>query len=470
MKRNILLFVCAFLATLGVCAGVFMLLKQQANKQADEAAAQATASTAATSTPDPGLTPEPQPEPQPEPTPAPAPTPEPVVEPQPEPTPEPQPEPQPEPTPEPQPEPVQLKEQPRNAEHKSALTAAAVLEAKDPAAALQELLDKGEITQEAAEQLAAWGTRHKVKAVEEVGNSRRPNGDRVTRYRLVSEDGGEDLLIDVVSVKGGKVFIESAKPSSSDKTKLAPGADSITVAEGFVEAVRRGNMTVARTMVTGDMVSDATVAGLCMIFEEGEFKLREQAPIRNTFSTENNAGYLVYVLSPISTRPANVGMELTRIEGNDWRVKAVALDALLSSYESIASDEGGHYFPIVKNPKGGDSLALFFAFNEFELTPRSKRQLQIVAELLKASKGKLDISGHTDDVGSEKYNLQLSIRRAEAVKEALVSFGVDAAQISTEGMGKTQPRRFYTTEDTTEQIDYIRGENRRAEIYLDFES
>lgn len=470
MKRNILLFVCAFLATLGVCAGVFMLLKQQANKQADEAAAQATASTAATSTPDPGPTPEPQPVTQPEPAPAPAPTPEPVVEPQPEPTPEPQPEPQPEPAPEPQPEPVQLKEQPRNAEHKSALTAAAVLEAKDPAAALQELLAKGEITQEAAEQLAAWGTRHKVKAVEEVGNSRRPNGDRVTRYRLVSEDGGEDLLIDVVSVKGGKVFIESAKPSSSDKTKLAPGADSITVAEGFVEAVRRGNMTVARTMVTGDMVSDATVAGLCMIFEEGEFKLREQAPIRNTFSTENNAGYLVYVLSPISTRPANVGMELTRTGGNDWRVKAVALDALLSSYESIASDEGGHYFPIVKNPKGGDSLALFFAFNEFELTPRSKRQLQIVAELLKASKGKLDISGHTDDVGSEKYNLQLSIRRAEAVKEALVSFGVDAAQISTEGMGKTQPRRFYTTEDTTEQIDYIRGENRRAEIYLDFES
>ena len=37
-------------------------------------------------------------------------------------------------------------------------------------------------------------------------------------------------------------------------------------------------------------------------------------------------------------------------------------------------------------------------------------------------------------------------------------------------MGKTQPRRFYTTEDSTEQIDYIRGENRRAEIYLDFES
>ena len=478
MKRNILLFLCAFLATLGVCAGVFMLLKHRANIQAEEAAAQAAAT--APATPDPVPAPTPTEEPKGEPAPADEPGTEPAAEPTvtPEPTPAPVEEPRTEPTvePEPQPEPttppeeLKLRETPRNAEHKSALTAAAVLDAQDPAAALKNLLEKGEITPEAAEQLAAWGSKNKIKAVEEVGNSRRPNGDRVTRYRLVSENGSSDLLIDVVTQKDGKTFIESAKFSSADKTRLEPGADSITVAEGFVEAVRRGNMAVARTMVTGSEVSDATVAGLCMIFEEGEFKLREQAPIRNTFTTENNAGYLVYVLSPMSTRPANVGIELTRTNEQDWRVKAVALDALLSSYESIASDEGGHYFPIVKNPKGGDSLALFFAFNEFELTPRSMRQLQIVAELLKASKGVLQISGHTDDVGSEKYNLQLSIRRAEAVKTALVSFGVDEKQISTEGMGKTQPRRFYTTEDTTEQIDYIRGENRRAEIYLDFES
>ena len=43
MKRNILLFLCAFLATIGVCAGVFMLLKHRANLQAEEAAAQAAA-------------------------------------------------------------------------------------------------------------------------------------------------------------------------------------------------------------------------------------------------------------------------------------------------------------------------------------------------------------------------------------------------------------------------------------------
>jgi hypothetical protein len=238
-----------------------MLLKQQANIQADEADKHA-GTVAATPTP------EPKPEPQPEPAPAPAPTPDPPSvpseepAPQPEPQPEPTPEPSGEPTPAPQkPEELKLSETPRNAEHKSALTAAAVLQAEDPAAALKNLLEKGEITQEAAEQLAAWGTQNKVKAVEEVGNSRRPNGDRVTRYRLVSDNGGQDLLIDVVREKNGRTYIESAKPSSSDKTKLDAAADSITVAEGFVEAVRRGDMAVARTMVTGTVLQPFSAKG-----------------------------------------------------------------------------------------------------------------------------------------------------------------------------------------------------------------
>ena len=93
-----------------------------------------------------------------------------------------------------------------------------------------------------------------------------------------------------------------------------------------------------------------------------------------------------------------------------------------------------------------------------------------MAELLKLSRGKLNISGHTDDVGSEQYNLRLSQRRADAVKAALVGFGVEAEQITTHGLGKSQPRRIYTQEDSEQTVDYIRGENRRAEIYLDFES
>ena len=88
----------------------------------------------------------------------------------------------------------------------------------------------------------------------------------------------------------------------------------------------------------------------------------------------------------------------------------------------------------------------------------------------KQTGGKLNISGHTDDVGSERYNQRLSERRAEAVKAALVGFGATEEQITTHGLGKSQPRRVYAEGDSEQTVDYIRGENRRAEIYLDFES
>lgn len=471
MSRNILLFLVSFFVTLGVCIGIFILLKQNAENP-DAAAARekilAPAEPAPVAKPTPAPAPKPVDQKAESKTPAPAPKPvEPVKQ-----EPEVKEQPAVEPAPAPKAEEPELKpaEKPRSAEHEAALIAAAGMAAENPKEALSKLAEQGKMSQATADALAAWAAQHKISKVEEVGNTRLPNGDRVTRYRLVSEGGKEDMLVDVTTKRDGSVSITAVQTTTADKTDISAAPDSMTVAEGFVEAVRRGDMATARDMVTGVDVSDATVAGLCMIFEEGEFALREQTPIRNTFENAKNSGYIIYVVSKHDNKPANVGMELTKTESGAWRVKAVAMDALLSSYENVATAEGGRYFPIVKNPKGGDSLALFFAFNESALTPRSLRQLQIVAVLLKKSKGQLNISGHTDDVGSEKYNLALSERRAAAVKEALVSFGVDASQITTHGLGKSQPRRTYTTDDSEQQIDYIRGENRRAEIYLDFES
>lgn len=361
-----------------------------------------------------------------------------------------------------------LSERPRTPEHGAALEVEAALKSDDPAAALQKLVERGKLSPETAATLLEWSRSHQAQGIENVGTSRRDDGSKVSRWRIKSADGGEDMLIDVVTSRNGEVRVESASSTSSDKTKLSAASDSLSVAEGFVESVRRGDMATARGMISGAEVSDATVAGLCMIFEEGEFSLRQDAPIRNTFENAAHAGYLVYLVTQGGDKPCNFGLELSKADM--WKVTGVALDSLLASYEDSGNAEGGHFFPIVKNPKGGDSLALFFGFNEAVLTPRSMRQLQIVAELLKQSKGKLNISGHTDDVGSDQYNIKLSVQRALAVKEALVSFGVDASQISTRGLGKSEPRRVYKVDDSEQQINYIRSENRRAEIYLDFES
>lgn len=361
------------------------------------------------------------------------------------------------------PVPAALQQTPRSSAHACALETARALASADPAAALAKLQEAGSLSPEAAEVLSSWAREHEAVEVQEVGTGRTADNKEFTRYRIHDGKGGSDVVVDVAEEEG-VVRVMRAFESPTGAT-VAQTGDSMSVAEVFVSAVQRGDMPAAIGMVRGREVSNATIAGLCMIFEDGDFSLREKAPIRCTLANGDRAGYMVYLTS--EKTPARVGLELQQTpEG--WYVDAVAPEDLLSAYEKAALAEGGCYFPLVKNPKGGDSLALYFAFDHAELTPRSLRQLKIVAELLKQSKGKLNISGHTDDVGGVDYNLQLSRRRADAVRDALVGFGVPVEHILTEGLGKSQPRRTYSDQDTEQQVDFIRGENRRAEIYLDF--
>ena len=65
---------------------------------------------------------------------------------------------------------------------------------------------------------------------------------------------------------------------------------------------------------------------------------------------------------------------------------------------------------------------------------------------------------HTDNIAGDAFNLDLSKRRAAAVKDDLVErFGIDAARLSTDGHGRSQPA---DTNDTTEG----RARNRRVEL------
>jgi outer membrane protein OmpA-like peptidoglycan-associated protein len=127
-----------------------------------------------------------------------------------------------------------------------------------------------------------------------------------------------------------------------------------------------------------------------------------------------------------------------------------------------------YFTPLLPNPKGGDTLVLYFAFDEDELTPRTRRQLEIVADVLRGDRGKqLTISGHTDALGSEDYNQALSARRAEAVKRFLVECGVAEEQVRTVAQGPRRPRRPNFTRDGEDNPEGRRV-NRRSEIYLDF--
>ena len=84
---------------------------------------------------------------------------------------------------------------------------------------------------------------------------------------------------------------------------------------------------------------------------------------------------------------------------------------------------------------------VYFDFNRATIKPESADALrEIAAALPLASRRRFVIEGHTDGIGSERYNDQLSAARAAAVKAALVrDYGVDAARMSTTGLGERRP-------------------------------
>jgi OmpA-OmpF porin, OOP family len=99
-----------------------------------------------------------------------------------------------------------------------------------------------------------------------------------------------------------------------------------------------------------------------------------------------------------------------------------------------------------------------FAFNSYRLLPPSFQELDQVAQfLLDYPRIRVQLFGHTDDQGSEKYNVKLSQERAKNVGEYLKSMGIDAGRIESFGYGKSKP----LIDDTSEEA---RAVNRRVEV------
>jgi len=83
---------------------------------------------------------------------------------------------------------------------------------------------------------------------------------------------------------------------------------------------------------------------------------------------------------------------------------------------------------------------VFFAFDRFDLEPESKSSLSRLYNFLTDNPNvNILISGHTDNVGSTGYNMQLSLQRAQSVQEYLVKKGLHPARVLVEGMGDKSP-------------------------------
>ncbi len=103
---------------------------------------------------------------------------------------------------------------------------------------------------------------------------------------------------------------------------------------------------------------------------------------------------------------------------------------------------------------------IFFDFNESKLKSESYLELDRLYNFLKDNPEiKVEISGHTDNVGSDSYNITLSDARANAVNDYLVSKGINTSRIISKGYGKSNPVASNDTEEG-------RQLNRRVEFKI----
>ncbi|MGE0154504.1 MAG: OmpA family protein [Reyranellaceae bacterium] len=103
---------------------------------------------------------------------------------------------------------------------------------------------------------------------------------------------------------------------------------------------------------------------------------------------------------------------------------------------------------------------VFFDFDRSNITAEGQRVINEAAQTAKAgNRTRIELTGHTDRSGSDQYNMALSLRRGEAVKQALIAQGIPANAISIIGRGESQP--LVPTADGVRE-----AQNRRVEIVL----
>jgi len=104
---------------------------------------------------------------------------------------------------------------------------------------------------------------------------------------------------------------------------------------------------------------------------------------------------------------------------------------------------------------------ILFEFNSFELNENAQHAIEEIKRSIidKIKIKSISIEGHTDDIGSEEYNMKLSINRAKSVKEYLTSISVRPELIVTKGSGKMKPK-------VPNINDESRKKNRRVEMFL----
>jgi outer membrane protein OmpA-like peptidoglycan-associated protein len=168
-------------------------------------------------------------------------------------------------------------------------------------------------------------------------------------------------------------------------------------------------------------------------------------------------------------------MDQLKIYVDQYRVLTIpscGLSPAVMDFAGIGSEKNPIIFSNMKIAKGASMYiagqkftntkivthGINFDVNKAVIRPESMGTLNMIVQLMKDNPDvKFEVGGHTDSDGDNASNMKLSQARADAVRNQLISMGIDAARLTTKGYGETKPISPNTTDDG-------KANNRRVEF------
>lgn len=257
---------------------------------------------------------------------------------------------------------------------------------------------------------------------------------------------------------GGGDEKENALEALADACNLTyrPSANKVVVLITDAPFHQLGEKGDGTTRYTTKSIIEKLIDNDIRVFSIVPPKLREYQII-----SQKTRGNFFDIDYPFSTILDNFSNQLTNLFSIKYRTELEAIpDSInIALFDVTKKELVRKTIPIVELGRKLIIENLLYATGQAEL-PQKVQELEVLYEFMKNKQNvAILVEGHTDNVGSHQLNDQLSLRRAQSVKNYLVSKGINAQRIKTVGYGKRRPIASNDTE-------LGKRLNRRTEIVI----
>lgn len=287
----------------------------------------------------------------------------------------------------------------------------------------------------------------------------------------------------LVAVNNKKLAAENKPPQKeTDATKQEPVQKEADIEAMLAAAENKTPKEEKQVTVTeADIEAALAAAEKKPTPEKKQVKATEEAEVEAALAAMDKKEEVISNKSQVKSNVTTgvkvadektVEAALAAMEKKDARLEAAATESAVETAlqrkepKKEVSKHPDNYREAVGSKKTTEAPKptilkyLFFEKNSARILPESEDQLIMLADILMSAEGSMvEISGHTDESGTEEGNQKLSLSRAQAVVNFMVMLDIDAARMSYKGYGSTRPIADNKTEEG-------RNKNRRVEFLL----